>query len=215
MGGAIGKVVSPAIVAAIVGWCCWPYLEEAGPKDVGAKTSPPQITHALLEPAFAAKLPRDPFHVVQTSKSVEKPKAAPAAKASAASPSTKKTDAAEMPKGLTLSGTLIAGNRRAALINGRLWEQGQCLELSKNAAEPWVLAQVFPYGAVVQSGAKRLELRYAGPEDKRASTAPIAAAAAPLQTKRAAPGIQSAPARQGAPARAMPTAKANPFKAGR
>ena len=217
MGGAIGKMVPTAIVAAIVVWCCWPYLEHGGPGEVGANAHSPQITHALLEPTVAPEASRDPFHVVATAKTpgAPKEKVAPGTKASADSRATQKKDAAEMLKGLTLSGTYISGSRRAALINGRLWEQGQRLELSKDAAEPWVLAQVFPYGVVIQSGAKSIELKYPGPEVKPARTAPIAAAAAPLQHKRADPAVPSRPARQSPPARTAPTAKANPFKTGK
>jgi hypothetical protein len=215
MGGAIGKMFPTAIVAAIVVWCCWPYLEHGGPGEVGANTHFPQITHALLEPTAAPEPSRDPFHVVTIANTLGAPKeeVAPGTKASADSRSAQKKDAAEMRKGLTLSGTYISGSRRAALINDRLWEQGQRLELSKNAAEPWVLAQVFPYGVVIQSGAKSIELEYPGPEVKPARTAPIAAAAAPLQHKRADPALPSPPAQQSAPVRTVPTTKANSFKA--
>ncbi len=209
MAGAIVKWVPTATVAAVVGWCCWPYLDDAGPREITAKTSSPQIAHALLEPAVAADLPRDPFRIAGTTKPPGPPKdgVAPGAKASATSRSTQKKDSAEMPKGLTLSGTYIAGNRRAALINGRLWEQGQRLELSGSAATPWVLAQVFPYGVVIESGAKSFELKYPGPGDRPDRMAPIPAAAPALTNHRAGPGIPPPPAGQSAPARTVPAPK--------
>jgi hypothetical protein len=219
MNGAIGKVVPTAIVAAIATWCCWPYLDEAAFGEAGAKTYSPQVLHALLAPAIASEPSRDPFHIVGTAPSLGAPKEREAAgtKASGDSPSTPKNaapqkDAAGVPKGLTLSGTYLAGNRRAALINGRLWEQGQRLELSKNAAEPWVLAEVSPFGVVIASGGKSFELKYPGPEERPAGTAKIAEAAAPPPAKRAEPAVQSKPARQSPPARTAPTAKASFFK---
>lgn len=209
MGGATVKWVPTATIAAVVGWCCWPYLDDAGPREVTAKTSSPQIAHALLEPAVAAGLPRDPFRIAGTTKPPGPPKdgVAPGAKASAASPSTQKRDSAEIPKGLTLSGTFIAGNRRAALINGRLWEQGQRLEMTSNAVPPWVLAQVSLYGVVLESGTKSVELKYPGPGDRPDRTAPIPPAGPVLTNNRAQPGISPPPARRSDPVRTAPAPK--------
>jgi hypothetical protein len=196
MGEAIGKVIPTAIVAAIAVWFCWPYLDGPEFREVGAKTDSRQALHGLLKPVVAPEPSRDPFRAAEIPQTPGKPKGNPAAKSSGDSPSTPKnagpTSAAEVLKGFTLSGTWIAGTRRAALINGRLWEQGQRLELSKDAAEPWVLAEVSPRSVVIASGAKRYELKYPGPEDKPARPAP---AAAPLHDKRSVSAVASQPAR--------------------
>jgi hypothetical protein len=114
-----------------------------------------------------------------------------------------------MLKGLVLSGTYTSGTRRAALINGRLWEQGERMTFSKSTAKPWVLARVLPDRVLVESDGKTLELNYPGPESK-AATPNTDQGADSLLNKRAIPGVLSRTPPQSAPQRTAPATKAKP-----
>jgi len=169
MSGLIGKLAPTAIVAAVVTWCCWPYLSGAAgdggfqePSDVA------EIADSLLSPAIEPAPGRNPFqpaHANQTasteieSTQVEEPPTKVAEKEEVAP----QVDIRAMLKSLVLGGIVIHGDRRFALINNKLHGEGESLVLSGAAAEPCIVVEISAHKVVVQHQGQTFELKYREP----------------------------------------------------
>jgi len=169
MSQAIGKLAPTAIVAAVVAWCCWPYLREptsgAGVEEDG---NLPQIARSLLSPAIKPASSRDPFQPLDTKKTVSTRSQQPTAPGTTQEVPTPKEDTTDILNSLALDATYIQGNRRVALINGRVCVQGEPLAISDSAplsqvAEPWIVTQISAHKVLIQRRGRTVELRYRDP----------------------------------------------------
>ena len=84
-------------------------------------------------------------------------KAAPATQA----PSSEET-ADKTPRSLALSATYVQGDRRLALIDGRIYKQGDRLKISGATSEPFIVTEISAQKVLIQQGGRTVELRYQG-----------------------------------------------------
>lgn len=136
-----------------VGYCVWPHV--APPPHQAAPTpSLPKIDSSLLKPDFGPPSARDPFRqagdpvqlVAQPSEARESQAASSVVRSNASGT----VAAPRMPAPVfALGATLVSGDRRAAIINGRVYRQGERLEGSEGSPRTsWTVARIEP-GRVV------------------------------------------------------------------
>ncbi len=129
MSGTFGKMAPTAIVFGLVAWCCWPYL--AGPPSatgVQPKADLPRIAGVLLSPEVEPAPNRNPFQPPPAREpdppASEEPGARPPEPGGQEKAVAEK-DPVDVLSGLVLGAIYIRGDRRVALINGQLCQQGQ------------------------------------------------------------------------------------------
>ncbi len=192
----LDKVIPRALALAVVGYCLWPSMMAffSTPKTTVPKKTP-ELTAALLSPKLPPAPIRDPFSentatlasslknvlrsTVKSSAGVgrTKPSAAktPTIKTdrrvttgarAGGKPTAKRTDNSGR---LTLEATCIVGDRRLALINGRLYAPKETLSLPGLSATPYEVINVLPYKVVLKCGENSMELTYPNVASKSAS----------------------------------------------
>lgn len=128
MASSLAKIGPLFAVAGLTGYCLFPFL---GPERIAREAAadrPAPIEQALLDPRLEPPLDRNPFEAALP---------ASTAGATASGPATGKTRSAprsgppepRLPDGLVLGATLVHGRRRAAVINGRIYSEGETLEV--------------------------------------------------------------------------------------
>lgn len=161
MSTTIGNLLPMAVVAAVVAWCCYPYLDEPG-SDAGfqQEADPPRIVGALLSPVIGPASDRDPFKpwVANGTDSTGNEQPATAALAGKSPP--RKEDAFDVSSNLMLAATYIQGNRRVALINGQVCEPGDTLRISGPMTEPCTVTRVFADRVMIRHRNQIVELKY-------------------------------------------------------
>jgi hypothetical protein len=178
----VGKFVPTAVVAAAVAYCSWSHLfaPEAPVSDRSGKL--PTITAAQLSPTVAPRAERDPFRPVRATSPLapgttkagvsppvvkggvaagQKP-GATAGGTTAAGPqgASDMREPADLLGRLTLNATSLQGDRRVAMINGRLYEQGERLRLPELGTAACVVACILPHKVQLDWTGKTLELTY-------------------------------------------------------
>ncbi|MBI1917212.1 MAG: hypothetical protein HYS12_21110, partial [Planctomycetes bacterium] len=83
--------------------------------------------------------------------------------------------------GLTLSATILRGQRRVAMINGKFFAEGE--PLKGVSAGPLTLARVFPDHVLLRQGEETLDLKF---PEKSETRSPSPGAAKPAGPKRPA-----------------------------
>ncbi len=211
-----GSVVPPAVVLAVAGWSCWTIVEASAPPP--AKPKPVESAAGLLEPELGTRTERDPFALPGEPEPESKAVAAngkgkaeavesPAARlrrlvadlnarllavrAAEARRAASRDRLAHLP----LAATSIHGDRRTAIIAGRVYAQGEAIEGTDPALGPVVLAEVRPRDILLRSavgevvvGFPETSVRSAFASRRPASAAPAASARRP----RAAGGVVTA-----------------------
>jgi hypothetical protein len=71
--------------------------------------------------------------------------------------------------GLALGAIYIQGDRRVALINDRVYAQGERLAISASAAEPCIVSQISADRVLLLYRGQTVELEYAGQAVKAAA----------------------------------------------
>ncbi|WP_169979090.1 hypothetical protein [Tautonia rosea] len=136
-----------------VGYCVWPHV--APPLHQAAPTPAlPKIDSSLLKPAFGPPSTRDPFR--ETNHPAElaaRPSNGEASQAPLRNVPSLPPEAAVTPRmpssAFTLGATLVSGDRRAAIIDGRVYRQGEALERPESSTRnEWTVTQIEP-GRVV------------------------------------------------------------------
>jgi hypothetical protein len=171
-------------VAGLLGYLCWPYLDEpvTAPKSKGAPKAV-ELPTALLAPPEAPDLDHDPFgsraaSAPPVTKLTSAAKSASAAKVSGpVSASTKPEGAAKTtaaltvsaPSTLVLSGTYIRGNRRVAVINDSLYSEGEQISTSLATVPNCSVARVDIDRVLLNVAGKTAELSYPNPMDSSAA----------------------------------------------
>ena len=161
MSTTIGKLAPIAIVAAVVAWCCYPYLDKpASEASLQQEGNLPRIIRSLLSPIIEPASDRDPFKPREERNTDSTQSEQPATAATAETPSLSKEDILEILSNLVLDATFIQGNRRMALINGRVCEQGEPLAISGSITEPCIVTQISAHSVLIQYGDRTVELKY-------------------------------------------------------
>lgn len=161
--------------ALVVGYFTWPYWE---PPPLPAETEGklPLLEAGWLNIQPGAGTGRDPF-ALPASRRPAKPKpTAIAARSGVRKPprSARKPGEAPLPA-LSLGAVLIHGERRAAILNGRVYRTGMPLKLDDPDVGRWKLDRVAPDGVIVAEVSGPRTLKVAFPSRKAARTAPKAA----------------------------------------
>jgi hypothetical protein len=194
-----GSVLPPAVVLAVAGWSCWTIVEASAPPP--ARPKPVESAAGLLEPEFGPPTERDPFALPgEPEPEMAKGVAAKAPESPAARLRRLMADlnarllavrAAEARRAATrdrlahlpLTATSIHGDRRTAMIAGRVYVQGEAIEGTDPALGAVVLAEVRPGDILLRSSAGDVEVRFAESSarstlaSRRPAAAPPAAAA--------------------------------------
>ncbi|MFH1924471.1 MAG: hypothetical protein ABIP48_31860, partial [Planctomycetota bacterium] len=142
MAALIGKLAPAAIVAAVVAWCCWPYLNPVKPLAGGQGSDDlPSVADLLLQPAIVSASGRDPFQPLH----VPEPTTARVDLVSIEEPTTPDPlpeEPVDILGSLRLDATFIHGDRRLALINGRICARGESLPVLGAAVDPCTIARI-------------------------------------------------------------------------
>lgn len=191
------ELVPSAIVLAVVGWYTWPYL---GPPELGGADNKGQvveIAQSLLSPTIEPASARNPFKRPGAAPSgrggvkyVENEqitrvlkvlgdvfvlrRATPRVGTAPRPGPMTKPNLAELLSTFSLSATWVQGPRRAAVINGRIYRQGDAMEAPAATPAPLHVAQVFPDRVLLECQGARAELRL--PEQAERPSGPAVAA---------------------------------------
>jgi len=163
MSGTLGKMAPTAILFMLLAWCCWPYLERPrSTTGVRLGSDLPRITGTLLSPAVEPASARDPFQPPQTSQPAPPPSRKPTAPPPEQPKPPAEARATDVLAGLSLGAIYIRGDRRVALINDRVYAQGERLDISASAAEPCTVAEISADKVLLLHRGQTVELKYAG-----------------------------------------------------
>ncbi len=195
----LDKVIPRALALAAVVYCLWPsmktFFEKPKPE---SPEKVPEITAALLSPSVPPAPTRDPFERITAELASKRkriiPPAAKDTKGKQRQQSESTTAAQEgqkqrrsthgsppesaragagkrQPVALNLEATCIVGDRRLAVINGRLYAPEDTLPSPGPWSSPCRVVRVLPYKVVLKRGGKFVELFYANSAAKPASAA--------------------------------------------
>ncbi|MCD4726847.1 MAG: hypothetical protein K8R46_04250 [Pirellulales bacterium] len=205
----LDKVIPRTLALAVVGYCLWPSTMAffSTPKTTSPKKLP-ELSAALLSPAMPLAPTRDPFEentatlasalkkVIQPvtkAATVKRPRK-PTVKTERRVASTSRGQGKPTGKGanhsggLTLEATCIVGDRRLAIINGRLYAPKETLSLPGLSATPYEVINVLPYKVVLKCGENSMELTYPNVASKSASAGKKSSGKKPQSaSKRATP----------------------------
>jgi hypothetical protein len=180
----IKKLMPLLIVAAILGYLCWPYVDSQTPRpnDVDSEAALTSLVRSLV-PGDLQAPQRDPFdskglvrrrrrgtggtavtdpanpdrsqqESVATASAGAEPDASPNA-----GPRTK-APPIPAPSYLELQGTLLCGDRRVALINGAVYSEGEELKPSGPASPAYLVSRIYSHRVLLESETESLELKY-------------------------------------------------------
>lgn len=164
----LDKMGPVAAALAIVAYCCWPYL--GGP---AAGTSADSAVRASTFPAPLRNTPEetealsDPFRLPEPRRAAAmpslglRPPAAAANGAVVAQAHALRADVAALVKGLELNATYIRGQRRAALISGHVYDEGEALKTALAGMAPCMVVRVEADRVVLRQLDQTAEVRYA------------------------------------------------------
>jgi hypothetical protein len=127
-------------VMGMVGYCLMPYLSSSPSVEPTTKMEkPPRIESDLLSPRLESSLQRNPF---ESSPEPSKPgiKVGQARPGGPVDPDERPT----LPEGLYLGATLVHGHRHAAVINGRVYSEGEEIRRPEAAPVPGVGSDAEP-----------------------------------------------------------------------
>ncbi len=170
MSSMLAKMAPTAVVAVLVVWCCWPYLE-APRQDQALQhdDDSPRIAGSLLSPAVEPAPDRDPFQPPPTKQppltKQEEPVAIPRpAEPPAENPQPAEEEETAKPlDDLVLRAIYIQGDRRVALINDQVCAQGDLLVTSPTSTDPCVVAEITAERVRLLHRGQTVELKYAEP----------------------------------------------------
>ncbi|MBN1591534.1 MAG: hypothetical protein JW888_18615 [Pirellulales bacterium] len=165
----INKLAPIVVVAAVFGWCCWPYLFGSD-ANLATNANPDlsALPNSLLSPVLTPDNARNPFqraiatiHSSLTNEITDPQGAAEGPQLPNAKNET--TDATKRASSLFLNGTLVHGDQRTAIINGTMYQQGDLLADVAPGHKPWVVRQILSDKVVIQAGSITKELTFIDP----------------------------------------------------
>ncbi len=198
-----GSVVPPAVVLAVAGWSCWTILEASTPS--AAKPKPAESVAGLLEPELGELTGRDPFALPGepepepegvAAKGKAEARETPAARLrrmmadvnarllAARAAEAKRAASRDRLAHLPLSATSIHGDRRTAIIGGRVYAQGETIAGTDQALGPVVLAEVRPADVLLRCSVGEVEVKFPESSSRSAHASRHAAAAPAAKARR-------------------------------
>ncbi len=193
----VNRLAPTVIVAAFVAWCVWPYLSGEGSGGlVQEPAQVPQIAGSLLQPTIEPAGDRNPFRPANAGEpdpsetaTIHEDELASAPVEQGLVPEVQPGDVLEQ---LTLDGTFIYGGQRLALINGRVYAEGDTLTVSGLTTEPCIVKQIFAHKVLIEFRGETLELPYRDSMSKaaRPRSADALDQADPTGTKAVVPGSE-------------------------
>ena len=186
MSPSINRIAPSAVVVALVIYGLWPYLFASSDAEENKEMRTAEIADARIAPNILPPPSRDPFR--QAGEPATGPaktlatatgrkllpagaNSASAAAARKAAPSGLSADAD--PKAtLVLTATSICGKRRLAVINGRIYTEGEKVSSRDTSAPPRVIARILPYQVVLECRGQSDVLRYSDLQNARPSKKP-------------------------------------------
>ena len=161
MANTFRAIGSTAMSMAVVTWLCWPLARRSQPLlGVGPIATTNRITSALLNPVISPRGPRDPFIVAQ----IENPAEPVASNEQRAElePEVLELDPATMLNTLQLNATFLQGNQNAAMINGRVYRQGEKLAFGETMDGEWIVKRVGHNETLVAYKDREFRLSFTG-----------------------------------------------------
>jgi hypothetical protein len=172
----VGRLAPTAVVAALVAWCVWPYLNGEGSGGLVQEPGEvPEIASSLLDPTIEPAGDRNPFRAADA----DEPEAIEPATTEEekpdvdAPPPPPEVQPGDVLKRLALDATFIHGGRSMALINGQVCEQGDALAISGLTTEPCIVTQITPHRVLIDFRGETLELKYRDSRAKPARSEPV------------------------------------------
>lgn len=191
---ALAKFAPPVLAMAVTGYCVWPYLDAPEDTNPPARPALPKIEPQQLSPTLAPTLERNPFELAGAlaPKPVAEEKAKTAASQSAARPggrmnrpADRKPEASRsLLEGWSLGATVVHGPRRGAIINGKVYDEGEMVAPPQRDGKGLRLARVERDRVLLQEPGRSgsVALGYSRSRGKKASapaSRPIAEAMPP------------------------------------
>jgi hypothetical protein len=145
MASQAGKLAPLLITVAGAGYCVWPYIQAAAPP-AAPKSDMPKIEASWLDPSFPSASPRNIFQpvlpktVVEAEKAVEEAKVQLAKKVQDEPKKEKKKNL--IVDGWTLGATMVHGTRRGAVVNGKVYLEGEKIPPLSTGTESLTLFRV-------------------------------------------------------------------------
>jgi hypothetical protein len=174
MSATLSKMAPTAIVFTLVVWCCWPYLEGPRQETEGQQADLPRIGSSLLSPTVEPAPDRNPFQPLHANQPDPPVSEKPVARPPEQPPAPAKQDSTDIFQGLVLRAIYIQGDRRVALINDRVYAQGESLVISADSqghgtrpadgrvTDPCVVANISADKVLLLCRGRTVELKYAG-----------------------------------------------------
>lgn len=130
------KMAPIGVVAAILGYLCYPYLDDptAASKSKNSNTAAASLA-TLLNPARAGNVRENLFEIPQVAERPAPKKATANADKLAAAKKAADARSVDIFKTFVLSGTYLTSGHRYAVINGSLYAEGEQIEASGKAAK--------------------------------------------------------------------------------
>ena len=114
------------VTLAFVAWCCWSQVSESKPLlDDMDEAKLPRIDRHALRPEISALSQRDPFVV-----GLDKPAEAARVEAVSQAPTELLFDPRTVLSSLRLNATIVGTDRPSAILNGRIYGQGEQIALA-------------------------------------------------------------------------------------
>jgi len=122
----LSKMAPIAVVAVILGYLCFPYVDDPAPakKSKSAAKSAEPLTN-LLNPKPAGDVRADLFEIPKAVGPAVAKKSTSTSTSQAAAAKKSASSHSDDLKNFALSGTYVAGGRRFAVINGSLYAEGE------------------------------------------------------------------------------------------
>jgi len=165
MSGTLGRMAPTAVTLLLIASCCWPQLELRRPGTrVRSTAELPRISSTLLAPPVEPAPDRDPFqplHVRQDPPSQPENQATEVPPDQDTAVAATDTDGTDDPlENLVLNAVCIRGDRRVALINGQVCQQGKALPRPDSQKEPCIVAEVLADKVRLVHRGQTVELEY-------------------------------------------------------
>jgi hypothetical protein len=182
-------------VAGVLGYLCWPYLDDPAKPPPSKANKAAELTADLLSPPAAADLSRNIFESAQAPGTSPAPTVRTSSPQSAESAAKKPDETTTTaPDSLVLSGTFVRGKNRVALINDALYAAGDPIPAAIVSAAGCRVKSVEVDRVLLDIDGRQAELVY---RDLLASTAEtlagVSADGAAPATPRPASSTPSAP----------------------
>jgi hypothetical protein len=165
------KLAPTLLTLLLVAWVVWPHLP-LGSSEAPVAAAKPQAAEKTKPNAKRSEAPPNPFDGVLAmllanaqARDTKKGPAVAGTVAAAGTPTTKDApgraeEPPEVIQDMTLSATIIRGKKRIAMIDGKIYEQGDTIRDAGDAATDMQIARVEPRRVIITKGRRRLALSY-------------------------------------------------------